>query len=60
MYQVISIRMAVFVDEQGIDEKIDFDGHNKTALHVLVFLDGLLHATARILSDGSYRSHCSN
>ena len=49
---IINIRTAVFVDEQGIDARIDFDGLDEVATHVLIFSQGTAIATGRILDDG--------
>ncbi len=49
---IINIRTLVFVDEQGIDAKIDFDGLDEVATHVLIFSQGNGIATGRILDDG--------
>ncbi len=50
--EIIRIRTDVFVDEQGIDSKLDFDGLDKIATHVLVFSQGNAIGTGRILNDG--------
>lgn len=49
---IIRIRTAVFVDEQGIDTKLDFDGLDVVATHVLAFSQGNAIGTGRILNDG--------
>ena len=48
---IIKIRTNVFVKEQGIDSKIDFDGLDKTATHVLVYRRDNAIATGRMLDD---------
>ena len=50
--EIIRIRTDVFVDEQGIDSKLDFDGLDEVATHVLVFSQGKTIGTGRILNDG--------
>ncbi|MCF6189258.1 MAG: GNAT family N-acetyltransferase [Cocleimonas sp.] len=49
---IIHIRTAVFIDEQGIDSKLDFDGLDEVATHVLVIADDVSTGTGRILKDG--------
>jgi len=49
---IINIRTTVFVDEQGIDSRIDFDGLDEVATHVLVFFQDEAIATGRMLDDG--------
>jgi len=49
---IIRIRSDVFVDEQGIDSKIDFDGLDEIATHVLIFSQNKAIATGRMLDDG--------
>ena len=49
---IINIRTQVFVEEQGIDSAIDFDGLDDTATHVLVVSGGISVATGRMLDDG--------
>ncbi len=50
----VDIREQVFVKEQGFKE--EFDGDDKTALHLVGFFDGKSVATSRIIKkdDGSY------
>jgi hypothetical protein len=50
--KITSIRNAVFTQEQNIDHKIDFDGQDITAIHVLVQKGSNYIATGRMLSDG--------
>jgi len=35
-----AVREAVFVDEQGIDRALDFDGRDETATHLIAVTDG--------------------
>ena len=49
---IINIRTTVFVDEQGIDARIDFDGLDEVATHVLVLSQNKAIATGRMLDDG--------
>lgn len=48
------IRTKVFVEEQGVDAAIDFDGRDESenAIHVLVFFQDEAIGTARMLDDG--------
>ncbi len=52
--EAIDIRNEVFVVEQGFTEEFDTD--DKTAIHLIGFIDGQAVATSRILDnhDGSY------
>ncbi len=49
---IISIRTQVFVEEQGIDLEIDFDGLDEVATHALVMSGNVSVGTGRILNDG--------
>ncbi len=49
---IVDVRTQVFVEEQGIDTKLDFDGLDKVATHALVFVGGKGIGTGRILDDG--------
>jgi len=49
---ITHIRTQVFIKEQGIDSKLDFDGLDNIATHVLVNLDDVNVGTGRILNDG--------
>jgi len=46
------IRVAVFVDEQGIDPALEWDAFDAVSLHALVRVDGEPVATGRLLPDG--------
>jgi len=46
------IRNAVFTFEQGIDERLDFEGNDPEAVHVLVGLENEFVGTGRLLIDG--------
>ena len=50
--EIKRIRNAVFTQEQGIDEELDFDGQDAAAVHVLVRAGRLYVGTGRMLSDG--------
>ena len=50
--EIKSIRTQVFVEEQGIDSAIDFDGLDEEAIHVLIDVQGNAIGTGRILDDG--------
>jgi predicted GNAT family N-acyltransferase len=45
---IVAIRRAVFVQEQGIDLTTEFDGQDATATHVLGLRDDAPIATARL------------
>lgn len=46
------IRRKVFVEEQGIEEEIEFDKQDPYAIHALAYVDGKAVATGRIIYDG--------
>lgn len=50
--KIRKIRTSVFVEEQGIDSKVDFDGLDEVAAHVLVCTNDNAVATGRVLEDG--------
>jgi len=50
--EIRRIRNAVFTQEQGIDEEIDFDGQDPAAMHVLVRAGQGYVGTGRMLNDG--------
>ncbi len=45
--QALAIRTTVFVQEQGVDEFLEFDGFDKYSYHYLIYEDGKPVATAR-------------
>lgn len=48
-----AIRRAVFIDEQGVPEALEWDEHDADALHLLATLaDGTPIGCARLLPDG--------
>jgi len=47
-----SIRNEVFINEQGIDPEIEYDGLDNSAIHTLVFIKDKAVGTGRILKDG--------
>ena len=48
-----AVRRAVFIDEQGVPEALEWDEHDAGALHFLAMtLDGLPIGCARLLPDG--------
>ena len=50
---LLAIRHAVFVHEQGVPIELEHDAHDQLALHLLVTdADGRPIATARMLPDG--------
>ena len=50
--QIRAIRDEVFIQEQGIDPTLEFDGCDADALHALITIDGQPVATGRLLNDG--------
>ncbi|MES3517413.1 MAG: GNAT family N-acetyltransferase [Natronomonas sp.] len=44
----ISIRRSVFVDEQGVPESVELDGHDEEAVHFLADHDGRPVGVARM------------
>ena len=46
--QCQAIRRDVFINEQGVDEKIDLDGNDEICAHLLLLLDDEAVGTARI------------
>ena len=50
---LMAVRIAVFVDEQGVPPELEHDAHDPAALHLLATTsDGKPVATARMLADG--------
>ena len=48
-----AVRRAVFIDEQGVPEDLEWDEHDATALHILVMtIEGVPIGCARLLPDG--------
>lgn len=47
------IRRAVFIEEQAIPEAEEWDAHDATATHLLLRVDGVPAATARLIADGA-------
>lgn len=50
--QIQSIRNTVFTIEQGVDTRIDFDGQDDDAIHIVVKKNGQAVGTGRMLADG--------
>ncbi|MDH5392756.1 MAG: GNAT family N-acetyltransferase [Gammaproteobacteria bacterium] len=48
---IMSIRQQVFIDEQKVPEKLEWDQHDTSAFHCLVTADAQLVATARLQTD---------
>jgi len=42
------VRRTVFVEEQGVDADIEYDGHDDDATHVVAYDDGEAVGTARL------------
>ena len=49
---ICAIRYEVFVEEQNVPEKLEIDGLDNEAKHVLAFVNEIPIGTGRILSDG--------
>jgi len=50
--EIRAIRNKVFTDEQHFDAKVDFDGRDPSAVHVLAACEGRYVGTGRLLPDG--------
>jgi predicted GNAT family N-acyltransferase len=50
--QASAIRLAVFVEEQGVPREIEMDEIDAQCLHALAFADGAAIGTGRLLPDG--------
>ena len=46
--QAFAIRRAVFVEEQGVAEALEFDGHDDRAYHLLALRNGAAAGTLRV------------
>jgi predicted GNAT family N-acyltransferase len=47
-----AVRRAVFVNEQGIDETLEWDEYDACSTHAVAWLDDQAVATGRLLPDG--------
>lgn len=47
-----SIRRQVFINEQNVPEELEWDEHDSTASHFLLYLDHRAVACARLKADG--------
>jgi len=48
-----AVRRAVFIEEQGVPEALEWDEHDASALHALVLtIEGMPIGCARLLPDG--------
>ncbi len=45
--KALEVRTKVFIEEQGVDEFLEFDGYDKYSTHYLIFEGNLPVATAR-------------
>ena len=52
--EAFAIRKKVFVEEQGISEKLDFDIYDRQALHILVYCGEEPVATGRLLIENKH------
>ena len=43
------VRRRVFVEEQGVSEDVEIDGHDREALHMVVEEEGRVIGTARVM-----------
>lgn len=51
--ELLAVRYAVFVDEQGVPKELEHDEHDHRALHLIArAADGTAVGTARMLPDG--------
>lgn len=51
--RLAAVRRAVFIDEQGVPEALEWDEHDAAALHLLATaIDGTPIGCARLLPDG--------
>ena len=50
--QASAIRLAVFVEEQGVAREIEMDEMDAQCIHALAFEDGAALGTGRLLPDG--------
>jgi len=50
LQRALSIRVRVFVREQGVPEEIELDADDKKAIHLLVMVSGKPVGTARIVN----------
>ena len=46
------IRMAVFVEEQGVPASVEMDGRDVECVHALAYVEGRAVGTGRLLPDG--------
>ena len=49
---ILDIRFKVFVDEQGVDPKLEIDGRDSECLHAIAFDSDKPVGTGRLLPDG--------
>ena len=49
----MSIRRAVFVEEQDVPEELEVDGLDDEAVHLVAVRDGVVVATCRLLAHGA-------
>lgn len=49
--EALEVRKAVFINEQGISERIERDEYDKVAEHVIVYENGIPLATGRLLRE---------
>jgi predicted GNAT family N-acyltransferase len=50
----LAVRIAVFVDEQGISREDEIDGHDKTAIHCVGYVEGAAVAAGRLVLLDAY------
>ncbi|MDK2807642.1 MAG: hypothetical protein PWP24_375 [Clostridiales bacterium] len=50
--EAFSIRRKVFVEEEGMEEKEEFDGFDEMCVHAVISVEGKNLGTGRILYDG--------
>jgi len=57
-HALMSIRQAVFIEEQNVPKDIEIDEHDPICLHILAYDKDLPVATARLLNDGHIGRMC--
>lgn len=50
--QILEIRFKVFVEEQGVDPRLEVDGRDSQCLHAIAYQNDTPIGTGRLLPDG--------
>ncbi|MGB1092145.1 MAG: GNAT family N-acetyltransferase [Oceanobacter sp.] len=53
-HELISVRRAVFIEEQGVPESLEIDQWDESSIHLLAFKDDVPLGCARLLPDGHF------